>query len=72
MVDVEAGRKAYRISQNLLAVTVGLSVRTVLAENPMRNMYAAEAYGAVLFLPSAWLNSSYWGQCDAIYTFYIF
>ena len=28
----------------------------------------AMLYFAVLFLPTVWLNSSHWGQCDSLYT----
>jgi Gpi18-like mannosyltransferase len=32
--------------------------------------YGLAAFAAVLFLPTVWLNSAYWGQCDSIFTFF--
>ncbi|MCM1185630.1 MAG: hypothetical protein NC251_01065 [Lachnoclostridium sp.] len=53
----------------LLAAVTGLTVYELSEKkNPA---LSAIAYGAVLFFPTVLLNSSFWGQCDAIYTFFV-
>ncbi len=36
-----------------------------------KRLYAAIAYGLLLVLPTFWLNSSVWGQCDSIYVSFV-
>lgn len=48
----------------LLAVAVMKTVNLNFAGKT----YGIAAYSLVLFLPSVFLNSAVWGQCDAIYT----
>lgn len=55
----------------LLAVTIGLIVRAALRNKKGQDTFAAIAYAMVLFLPTVWLNSSLWGQCDAVYSFFV-
>lgn len=53
----------------LLAAATALCVRKM---GGLRSgMQAAIAYALVLFLPTVVLNSSFWGQCDGIYTFFV-
>lgn len=52
----------------LLAGTIGYCVYS-FSENNAR-LKAVLAYSAVVMSPLVFFNSSYWGQCDAIYTFF--
>jgi len=36
-----------------------------------KEMLFWSAYAAVLFLPTVFMNSAFWGQCDSIYTFFL-
>lgn len=57
----------------ILAVVVALIVKSCLAnEGEARAKLVAEfAYAGILVLPEVYLNSSVWGQCDAIYTTFV-
>lgn len=52
-----------------LAIIIGALVRYFKPEN--RSGFCL-GYCVTLLLPNVFLNSSYWGQCDAIYTFFLF
>lgn len=53
----------------LLAAVTGAVVYELREEKGY--MLPALAYGVVLFFPTVLFNSSFWGQCDAIYTFFV-
>jgi Gpi18-like mannosyltransferase len=53
----------------LLAGAMGCFVYG-LSDEPERKLMALLAYSAVVMSPLVFLNSSYWGQCDAIFTFF--
>lgn len=52
----------------LLALLAGYSVYSFSNNQKFKN--AILAYSVVLMCPTVWLNSSAWGQCDSIYTFW--
>lgn len=51
-----------------LAVIVG---KIVAYLNPKNNYSFCWGYCVTLMIPNVFLNSSYWGQCDAIYIFFL-
>ena len=51
-----------------LAFLVGLITRYFKPEN--KNMFCW-GYCVTLLLPNVFMNSSFWGQCDVIYTFFL-
>ncbi len=53
----------------LLAALVGLMVYELGEKKDIT--LPVMAYGVVLFFPTVLMNSSFWGQCDAIYTFFV-
>lgn len=53
----------------LLAAAVAFGVYKLVEDN--RKWKAVLAYAIVLLLPTVFLNSAAWSQCDAIYTFFI-
>lgn len=52
----------------LLAGIVGYFVYRISGKN--RELRGVMAYAVVLMSPLVFLNSSYWGQCDSIFTFF--
>jgi len=50
-----------------LAVSCAYLVYTLLKNQKVRKFWTAFTYIVVLFLPQVFLNSAYWGQCDAIF-----
>jgi Gpi18-like mannosyltransferase len=53
----------------LLAGVMGYFVYGI-SDGAERRIMALLAYSAVVMSPLVFLNSSYWGQCDAIFTFF--
>lgn len=54
-----------------LAIACGRLVCSVNNKNWRNSREFYVIYSGVLFVPTVFLNSSYWGQCDSIYTFFI-
>lgn len=54
-----------------LAVSAYLLVNQVMEKSEKRKNCSIIAYGVVLFLPTVVLNSSFWAQCDSIYTTFV-
>ena len=52
----------------ILAILVGKLVQHFKPENPNSFLFG---YSVILLLPNVFLNSCYWGQCDAMYTTFI-
>ena len=52
----------------LLAITVGLIVYSFSNEN--RQFRGILAYCCIILSPVVFFNSSYWAQCDAIFSFF--
>lgn len=67
MTDLAAIKLFSTLFDTVLAVSVGLTVRKVSKSDTRALM----AYTATLFLPSVFLNSSVWGQCDSIYVSFL-
>ena len=42
-----------------------------LTERFLHKRWALVALSAVLLAPTAWFNSAYWAQCDALYVFFV-
>lgn len=55
----------------ILALSVYKFTMEYFISNKNKKYYAIMGYIAILFLPTLLLNSSYWGQCDVIYTTFI-
>lgn len=55
----------------LLAIAVAVCIRNSCPGSGEKRMLSLIGYGTVLLLPTVWLNSAYWGQCEAIYTFFL-
>lgn len=55
-----------------MAISAYLLVDQVMINSSKRKESAFIAYAAVLFIPTVILNSSFWAQCDSIYTTFIF
>lgn len=58
----------------LLAIATGMLVRTCVSHNNgTRKIDFAFVYGyaLIMFIPSVIFNSSFWGQCDSIYAFFV-
>ena len=53
----------------ILAVSAGLLCMRLTKKN--NSFIFSSIYSIVLFLPTVILNSSYWGQCDSIYTTFV-
>ena len=51
----------------LLALAAGLTAYELCRQK----IKAVLAYSGVLLLPSVFINSAYWAQCDAIYSFFL-
>lgn len=43
----------------------------IILEKTRKTSFAISVYMAVLLLPTVWLNSGAWGQCDSIYTAFL-
>ena len=52
-----------------LAVVIGMIIQFF---RPKQSASFCIGYCATLFFPNVFLNSSFWGQCDSIYTFFLF
>ena len=55
----------------LLAISAVLLVRELVSDRTKKAFVCLITYALVLFLPTVILNSSAWGQCDAIYTSFV-
>ena len=53
------------------AITVSKIALLILKENKHKEKIALILYSIVLFLPTVFLNSAYWGQADSIYTAFV-
>lgn len=54
----------------IMAISIALFVSKV-TKNKVLGIQFNIIYGAVLLLPTVVLNSSYWGQCDSIYSTFL-
>lgn len=55
----------------VLAIFAALLVKEFLKDEPVRNLCACAAYALILFLPTVFVNSALWAQCDGIYTAFV-
>ena len=54
----------------LIAIVSMEIIYELLKDNKNKHLYALITYIIIVLLPSVFLNSSTWGQCDSIYTFF--
>ncbi|NLJ31322.1 MAG: DUF2029 domain-containing protein [Clostridiales bacterium] len=59
---------AVKLVSTLGDLVLAVAVMKTVNLNFSGKTYGIAAYALVLFLPSVFLNSAVWGQCDAIYT----
>lgn len=65
---------AYKIVSvvfDFLVALVSASLVCEMTKKKKCDMLFCLTYAAMLFLPTNVINSAYWGQCDAIYTFFV-
>lgn len=62
---------AYKGLSVLFDYLLALGAAGVTRELTGDRVRAALAYAGVLLLPSVFVNSAYWAQCDAIYSFFL-
>lgn len=51
----------------ILAISVAVLTKELLKGKKKANDFAVLAYGLILILPTVFINSADWGQCDSIY-----
>jgi len=55
----------------ICAITGSLIVSKLFINSKFQKRCSALTYTIIIFLPTIILNSSYWGQCDSIYTSFV-
>ena len=51
----------------ILAISIAVLTKELLKGKKKANDFAVLAYGLILILPTVFINSADWGQCDSIY-----
>lgn len=59
---------AIKLLSTIADVVLAVAVMKLVNLNFQNKTYGVAAYAVILFLPSVFLNSAVWGQCDAIFT----
>lgn len=57
-----------KLLSTIADVVLAVAVMKLVNLNFQNKAYGITAYAVILFLPSVFLNSAVWGQCDAIFT----
>lgn len=52
----------------ICAIAVVKIARIIIKDDSKRDFVSVLLYGIILFLPTVFLNSAWWAQCDSIYT----
>lgn len=60
--------QAIKLISTIADIVLAVFVMKTVNLKFKNNLYGIIAYSVTLFLPSVFLNSAVWGQCDAIYT----
>jgi Gpi18-like mannosyltransferase len=63
-----SGLTAIKVISTVADVVLATYVMKVVDLKYENKSYGITAYAVILFLPSVFLNSAVWGQCDAIFT----
>lgn len=55
----------------ILAISIAVLTKELLKGKKKANDFAVLAYGLILILPTVFINSADWGQCDSIYAAFL-